>query len=98
MDFLWVEFKSLAWWEMILWVAYVIYFIARAWKVWDETSTDGIKEGYKNIIVGNDKAYRLYHLVRTILDIPPLILGLLFPFLSWLLSFKLYTFKEEKKK
>ncbi|MFS0905764.1 hypothetical protein AB3N02_22210 [Priestia aryabhattai] len=96
--FLVTAFLALTWWQMGLWVVYMIYFLIRAYHIWDETSTYGIKKGYKHIIVGhNDKHYRLYHLVRTLFDLPPMAIGLLFPVLSKVLSLKIYTFKEEKK-
>ena len=97
MTFLLVAFTALTWWQMVLWVAYAIYFTCRAWHVWTEMNDYGIKKGYKYVIVGHSKDYRLYHLVRTILDIPPMLLGLVFPLLKKVLSFKLYTFKDEKK-
>lgn len=96
--FIWEKFISLTWWQMSLWVAYTLYFIARSWRIWEETNWYGIKKGYKNVFIGEDKHFRLYHVVRTILDIPPMIVGLFFPAIKKVLSVKLYTFKEEEKK
>jgi hypothetical protein len=98
MSFLLASFVGLLWWQMVLWFAYAIYFICRSWQIWRETNDFGIKEGYKEVFIGTDRHFRLYHLVRTIFDIPPMILGLLFPLLRKILRMKLYTFKVEDKK
>lgn len=97
LNWLWTSFVALPWWAMILWCAYTIYFIIRAWNIWDETTDYGVAKGYKNVIFGYEKHIRLYHVVRIVFDIPPAIIGLLFPLLRKMFSLKLYTFKEEKK-
>jgi hypothetical protein len=99
MGFLWVQFTSLTWWQMIIWVAYLIYFLGRSWKVWDACRDLGIKKGYKWVFFGsNPKVFRLYHLIRMILDIPPLAVGLLFPVIKAIFRIKLYEFKQPEDK
>lgn len=95
---LWTQFTSLTWWQMILWVAYLLYFLIRSHSIWVLTSEYGIRKGYKYVFFGeNPKYFRLYHLVRMLFDIPPSIIGLTFPFFKAVLKFKIYEFKPEKK-
>lgn len=72
-------FLSLTWWQMILWVAYTIYFLVRSHTIWEATTDDGITKGYKEVFIGRDKYLRLHHIVRMLLDIPPMSVGLFFP-------------------
>lgn len=93
------RFIDLTWWQMLLWVAYAFYFLARAYTVWEEVTHYGFKKGYKNILVGQyKKDLRLYHIIRMIFDVPPMILGITFPTFKKIFGFKLYTFKDDKKK
>ena len=95
MNWLWIHYTDLSWWAMGLWFIYIVYFIIRAIYIWNETSDDGILEGYKTVFLGRGQTvFRLYHLVRMILDIPPAVLGLLFPLLQKFLTLKLYEFKK----
>jgi hypothetical protein len=98
-DFWLTRLVSLTWWQMILWIVYAIYFLLRAYDVWDEVTEYGFKKGYKHILIGQyKKDLRLYHVIRMIFDIPPMIIGITFPTFKKLFSLKLYTFKDEKKK
>lgn len=97
LNMLWVKFWDLTWWQMILWVIYLLYFIRRSYEIYDSTSIMGLKEGYKDVFIGNDKSFRVYHIIRTVFDIPPMLLGLFFPILNKILSFELYKFKEKGK-
>jgi hypothetical protein len=98
MEFLWVSFTSLTWWQMLLWIVYALYFIYRTYSVFDQVNDYGLRKGYRYVFLGYyNKDLRLYHIARMLFDIPPMILGLTFPFFKRVLRFKLYTFKEEKK-
>lgn len=97
-NWLWTSYFSLNWWQMLLWGIYFLYFVGRSWHIWNETDDEGILKGYKNVIVGRDEYFRLYHLVRTIIDIPPLVFGLFFPVLRKMLSFKIFKFDIKDKK
>jgi hypothetical protein len=89
---------SLPWWATILWVVYLIYFIYRACKIWEWTNDYGIVKGYRYVFLGyKGKVLRLYHLLIMIFDIPPAILGLFFPVIKKVFSFKIYEFKDNKK-
>lgn len=87
---------ALPWWGTILWIAYLVYFLYRAYEIWELTDKHGIAKGYKYVFMGNGRTLRLYHLLRMIIDIPPAILGLFFPLLRKIFSLKLYEFKEKK--
>ncbi|EKS8371769.1 MULTISPECIES: hypothetical protein [Bacillus cereus group] len=91
-------FLSLTWWQMILWVAYTIYFLIRSHTIWEATIDDGIAKGYKEVFIGRDKYLRLHHIVRIFLDIPPMAVGLFFPIIKKVLSLRLYEFKKESNK
>lgn len=100
MDFvtvLWTKFTDLTWWQMILWLAYAIYFICRAYAYWVETSGDKkFWKGYKHVMFGRyEKYFRVYHIIVIIFDVPPAIVGLFFPVLRQVLTFKIYEFKKE---
>lgn len=97
LTWLWISFKSLTWWQMILWIVYTLYFIGRSYHFWDETKHKFWK-GYKNVIFGYDEYFRVYHIVRIIFDIPPAIVGLLFPALRKLLAFKIYKLNKNDEK
>jgi hypothetical protein len=94
-SWIFTKFISLTWWQMILWGSYFIYFIVRTWAFWDETR-ESLWKGYKRVIFSYEKYFRVYHIIRIIFDIPPALLGLLFPILRKLLAFKIYEFKSEK--
>ena len=93
---LFIKFKDLYWWQMILCGAYFIYFLIRSHDFWVSTDNSGILKGYKYVIFGYGKVFRVYHIVRILFDIPPAIIGLLFPVLKSILRFKIYEFKPEK--
>lgn len=93
---LWTVFTDLTWWQMTLWIAYTIYFVVRSCMFWGETEDTTLWNGYKRAMFGHDKYFRVYHVVKVVFDIPPAILGLFFPILRALLSFKLYEFKIKK--
>ncbi|MDH6674278.1 hypothetical protein M2277_004970 [Paenibacillus sp. LBL] len=96
MHWLWTQFTELPWWGMTLWGLYTIYFILRAWYVWSETSENGLLKGYKIVFIGEyEKTLRLYHLLRMIFDIPPAILGLVFPICRTIFTLKIYEFNKE---
>lgn len=96
--FLWTAFWDLPWWGSAVVAGYTLYFILRACRIWSETSYHGIRKGYKNVFFGRDaKEIRLYHLIRIVFDIPPAIIGLLFPFIKSIAVMKIHTFKEPKK-
>lgn len=97
-DFIWGTIVSLPLWATILWIIYAIYFTYRACQIWIATDEMGIVKGYGYVFLGyNQRTLRLYHLLRMIIDIPPAILGLLFPLLQKIFSLKIYEFKEKKK-
>jgi len=94
----WTGFISLTWWQMILWFAYAIYFVVTAYAFWDYTSDSyGLRKGYRRMIFGRDKYFRLYHIAKIVFTIPPATLGLTFPFLRKVLAYRIYQFKDEKK-
>jgi hypothetical protein len=95
---LYTKFTDLTWWQMILWGLYTIYFLSTAQKFWEETDRYGLVKGYMNVIFGYAKVFRLYHIVLIIFNIPPAIIGLLFPLIKIILRFKLYEFKQEPEK
>ncbi|MEK5036265.1 hypothetical protein MKY96_32970 [Paenibacillus sp. FSL R7-0302] len=96
--FLWTALIALPWWVMTLWGAYTIYFICRAWYIWQQTTDDGLKEGYKYVFLGHKPKYlRLHHILRMIIDIPPALLGLLFPLIRAIFRMKIYEFKQPEK-
>lgn len=96
-QWLYATLADLTWWQRLLWVVYLIYFITRSYKYWIETE-HGLRKGYRRMIFGYNKEIRLYHILLIIFDIPPAIIGLTFPILKRILSFKIYTFKEKDKK
>lgn len=86
----WSSFRELPWWMEILVFAYAIYFIVRSIMIYKETSDEGIVKGYKNIFLGRNPEYlRLYHVLRMIIDIPPLALGIFFPLLRFIFTLKI---------
>lgn len=91
-----VSWQNLTWWQMILWVAYLLYFLIRTYGYWNETQ-GGLRKGYRSMIFGNSKEIRLYHILLIIFDLPPAIIGLMFPTLRKILAFKIYEFKDVKK-
>lgn len=101
-QFLTATIYELTWWQIILCAVYFIYFVYRSYQVWEETNYYGIRKGYKNVFVGERVKYlKLYHLFRMIFDIPPAIIGLLFPLTKVVLNVNLFKYKvrdEEKAK
>ena len=93
---LFTKFTNLYWWQMILWVLYLIYFGKRSLNFWDETTDKGIIKGYQRAIFGYDREFKVYHIVLIIFDIPPAILGLTSPLLKKILCHKIYEFKPDK--
>lgn len=97
LHWLYQSWVGLTWWQMLLWGAYFIYFLVRSWAFWDETRDNGLWRGYKRLIFSYDKYFRVYHIVKIIFDIPSAIVGLFFPILRRILTFKIYEFKELKE-
>lgn len=94
-SWLWAAWTELPIWGMVLWIVYLLYFLGRSYKIWIETSNEGIAKGYKYVFFGrNPKHIRLYHVLRMVFDIPPAIVGLFFPFFKAVAKLKLYTFKQ----
>lgn len=99
MNWLWTSFTLLPIWAFVLWGAYFIYFVCRAYEIWHETSDEGLWKGYKNVFLGyRQRTLRLHHLIRMVFDIPPAILGLLFPVIRKIFTLKLYEFKDKGEK
>lgn len=95
----WTAFINLPWWAFILTIAYALYFVFRACAFWQEQKdNDSFWMGYRRVIFGYDKVFRLYHIVRILFDIPPALIGLTFPLLRKVLTMKIYEFKDEKEK
>ncbi len=95
--FIWTRFIDLTWWQMILWICYLFYFGVRARDFWIETREGGLIKGYRHVMFGCDKYFRVYHIFRIVFDIPPAIIGLFFPILRKVFSYKIYTFKNDPK-
>jgi hypothetical protein len=94
----WITFINLTWWQFTLVIAYTLYFCVRAYAFWEEQSDNkSFWKGYRRVIFGFDKAFRVYHIVRILFDIPPAIIGLTFPLLRKVLAFKIYEFKDERE-
>lgn len=93
---LYTKFTDLYWWQMILWIVYAIYFFVKAKWFWDSTSQYGLLKGYREVIFGSDRIFKVYHIVLILFDIPPALIGLTFPFLRRVLCFKVYEFKPDK--
>jgi hypothetical protein len=96
LQWLLVSWRNLTWWQMILWVVYLFYFCIRTHGYWSETK-HGLRKGYRHMIFGYSKEVRLYHILLIIFDLPQAIIGLTFPALRKLLSFKIYEFKDNNK-
>jgi hypothetical protein len=96
LTWVWKSFIDLTWWQMTLWVLYTIYFLFRSFHIWDAVSDYGIRKGYKQVFIGCSRYLRLYHVLRMIFDIPPMIVGLTFPVFKKIFSLKLYEFKQEQ--
>jgi hypothetical protein len=65
--------------------------------IYRETSEEGLVKGSRNIFLGENPQYlRLYHILRMIADIPPLVLGIFFPLIRWIFTLKLYKFKPQE--
>lgn len=94
--FLWSSYWNLPWWADILIFAYAIYFIVRSVMIYVATKDNGIPKGYKLIFLGRNPEYlRLYHVLRMIIDIPPLTVGIFFPFIRFVFTLKLVKLKKE---
>jgi hypothetical protein len=91
------KLSELSVWQACLLGAYLIYFVIRVIRIWGAMDGEGIIAGYKKLFI-NGRTFRLYHLFRMILDLPPAFVGLIFPLLNKVLTLKIYEFKEEKKK
>jgi hypothetical protein len=95
---LYTKFIDLAWWQMLLWVGYTIYFLIKSHDFWVETDRYGLWKGYKNVIFDNERIFKVYHIILILFTIPPAVIGLLFPLLKAILRFKIYEFKPDKPK
>lgn len=90
------EFKALPVWLAVLAIVYAIYFFVRAYNIWEHTRDRGIRKGYRRVFFGYGNDIRIYHLIRIVFDIPPAIVGLLFPLVRKIFALKIYTFKKQE--
>lgn len=83
-----VLISELLWWQTALLGIYSLYTLARA--IWI------FNEGLKDAVLGYGNTIKLYHILWAIIDIPAIILGMLFPFLKMLFSIPIFPLKEKK--
>jgi hypothetical protein len=92
---IYTKFMDLYWWQMLLCGAYFLYFVTRTCQFWDATDDAGLWKGYKKLIFRYEKAFKIYHIVRIIFDMPPAVIGIFFPFLKKVLGHEIYKFKPD---
>lgn len=87
------------WWAMILWVAYLIYFLVRTYAIGYNVSHHGLVQGYKYsfLDIGGNDLY-LGHIIWMVIDIPPTVVGSILPFIRGALTLKVHTFKKKENK
>jgi hypothetical protein len=93
MKWLFMSFWYLPWWAQILWVVYTIYFVCRVWTIGFNAIDNGVFKGFKKTFIGYSDALYLGHIVWIIIDIPPIIVGSLLPFIRDVLTLKVHKFK-----
>lgn len=94
-NFLWNKFIALTGWQMVLWVVYLIYFVARTYAYWEAASDKGVWKGYRYVLIGKDTHLRLFHIIWGIIDVPMAAIGLFLPIITHTLTFKIYQFKKQ---
>jgi hypothetical protein len=83
-------FIDLTWWQYALLAIYTLYTLFRAFYIFDM--------GLKDAIIGHGQnEVKLYHLLWSIVDIPAIVLGKLFPLIKFLFSVPILRINREKK-
>jgi hypothetical protein len=94
----WIKWTSLTWWQMGLWIVWLIYFLGRTYHYWCEADERGFLKGYRKAAFGTDTHVRLWHILRMLIDIPSAICGLFLPFIRDALTMKICELKDDKPK
>ena len=71
-------FIQLTWWEIALLGIYSFYTVIRAFWIFDS--------GLRQATIGKSRDIKLYHILWSVIDIPAIILGTLFPLFKRLFS------------
>lgn len=79
---------DLTWWQTALVVIYALYTLGRA--IWIFNS------GLKEAVLGTSKDIKLYHILWSVIDIPAIILGTLFPLIKKIFSIPVIPLKRNQ--